>query len=241
MKYLVIILVIVFVASCQVTETMYINADGSGSIEVEELRDENIYMQVAGERYSKEEVFEDTTYSFKDIITKYNETFLKYPPEVQLLFQKYSNVKAHIKKNSFEKEFRTTITQNFSNVYEIPDLYKTVAYTGTLKNNYVFKAGNNYYKIDYNFDGKIFKRLLSVTDATKGQKIKENFREFDTKYTSQKLKQYYVLQYHFPRKIISCSNEKAVIALDKKSLRVEFALSDSVENPEITNLQVVLE
>lgn len=217
------------------------NADGSGSIEVEELRDENIYMQVAGERYSKEEVFEDTTYSFKDIITKYNETFLKYPPEVQLLFQKYSNVKAHIKKNSFEKEFRTTITQNFSNVYEIPDLYKTVAYTGTLKNNYVFKAGNNYYKIDYNFDGKVFKRLVSVTSPTELQKTKDQFANFGPLYASRRLTQSYVLSYHFPRKIIRCSNEKAVIGLDKKSVRVEFQLSACLQNPEITNLEVVLE
>jgi hypothetical protein len=36
-------LFLVLTASCQVTETLYINPDGSGNIEVINLRDKNIY------------------------------------------------------------------------------------------------------------------------------------------------------------------------------------------------------
>jgi hypothetical protein len=241
MKYLFVLIIIVFLSGCQVTETIHINADGSGNIEVVELRDENSYMQVAGENYSKEEVFKDTTYVFKDYITKYNETFLKYTLDERRLFQKYANVKAHIKKSSFEKEFRTIITQDFNSVSEVADLYKAEAYADDLKNNYALTAENHYYKIEYHFDGKVFKRLVSITNQTELQKTKEQFTKLRTRYKAQKLAQSYVLRYYFPRKIISVSNDKAVISLDKKSLAVEFQLSDCLKQPEMTSLEVVLE
>jgi hypothetical protein len=241
MKYLFFLIIIVFITSCQVTETIRINPDGSGNIELVKLRDENSYMQVAGEKYSREEASQDTTYVFKEYITKYNETFLKYTPVEQQLFQKYANVKAHIKKSSFEKEFRTTITQDFNTVSEIPDLYKIEAYADDLENNYALTAENHYYKIDYNFDGKVFRRLVSITNQTELQKTKDQFTNSNTLYKAQKLMQSYVLRYHFPRKIKAVSNEKAVISEDQKSLTVEFQLSDCLQNPEMTNLEVVLE
>ena len=43
------------------------------------------YMQLAGEMYASENVFQDTTYVFKGYIEKYNETFLKYTPEERKL------------------------------------------------------------------------------------------------------------------------------------------------------------
>ncbi len=241
MKYITAFLLLLLVTSCQITETININNDGSGTIEVVQLRDENSYMQLAGDEYSKEEVFQDTTYVFKDYIEKYKETFLKYSWAEQQLFQRYSNVKVHIKKSSFEKEFKTTFNQNFNKVPEISDLYKTEDYADDIKNNYALTAENHYYKIDYDFDGKVFKRLVSITNQTELQKVKDKFSNMDTKYASLKSVQTYTLRYHFPKKIKLVSNEKALISPDKKSLTLEFQLSDCLQNPEITNLEVILE
>src|SRR6218665_3915811 len=105
MKKISIILFLLLFISCQITETLTINADGSGTIEIEQIRDENSYMQMAGEEYSKENIFRDTTYIFQDYINKYKENFVKYKAEEQQLFQKYAKVKVHLKKSSFEKEF----------------------------------------------------------------------------------------------------------------------------------------
>ena len=60
-------------------------------------------------------------------------------------------------------------------------------------------------------------------------------------YAKYKLAQSYTLKYHFPGKIKSVSNEKAVISSDKKTMTLEFQLSDCLQNPEMTNLEVVLE
>ena len=85
MKHLVLLLLIFLFASCQITETLSVNSDGSGTIKLEQFRDENSYMQLAGEEYSKENVFQDTTYIFKEYIDKYNENFTKYTAEEQQL------------------------------------------------------------------------------------------------------------------------------------------------------------
>ena len=234
-------IILLLLASCQVTETININPDGSGTIEVIQLREENSYMQIAGENYSREEVFQDTTYVFQEYITKYNDTFLKYTTAEQQLFQKYSNVKVHLKKSSFEKEFRTTLNQDFKKVSDIPDLYKTENYANDLKHNYALSAENHYYKIDYTFDGKVFKRLVSITNTTELQNAKDEIKNFVAKYGSLKLTQSYILRYNFPKKIKAVSNEKAILSSDRKSFTLEFQIFDYLRNPELTNLEVVLE
>lgn len=241
MKYLSAFLFLILLTSCQVTETININPDGSGSIEVVELRDENSYMQLAEESYSREEAFQDTTYVFKEYITKYNETFLKYTPAEQQVFQKYANVKAHLKKSSFEKEFRTTFSQHFNKVSDIPDLYKTEDYASDIQHNYALTAENHYYKIEYTFDGNVFKRSVAIINIAELEKAKHESEKFLERYGTSNLMQTYTLKYHFPRKIKSVSNEKTFISSDKKSLTLEFKLSDCLQNPEMTNLEVVLE
>jgi hypothetical protein len=198
-------------------------------------------MQLVGDRYFKEDEFQDTTYIFKDYIQKYNETFLKYSAEDQKILKKYSNVKIHLKKSSFEKEFRDVFSLDFNTLSEIPDIYKSQIFADDLKNNYVLNTGRNYFKVAYTFDGNVFKRQVSITNLDEFQKTKEEMKKRDPKYNSPKLLKAYILKYHFPRKIKSVSNEKAIISSDKKMMTIEFQITDCLLNPEITSLEVVLE
>lgn len=241
MKFIKALLILVLLTSCQVTETITINPDGTGNIEVVQLRDEHSYMQLAGESYSREEIFKDTTYVFKEYIENYKENYLKYTPEEQKLFQTYSRVKVHKKESSFEKEFKSVFFFDFNKVSEIPDLYKTDNYAYDIKFNYALTAEGYYYKVEYAFDGKVFKRLVSVTNQAELQKTKDEFTKNGSKYISLKPTQTYTLRYHFPGKIKSVSNEKAVISADKKTVTIEFQLWDCLQNPEMTSLEVVLE
>ena len=122
MKNYIVLFLFIFLTSCQVTETIHLNQDGTGKIEISRLREEQSYMQLMGEEYSKEEIFKDTTYVFQDLIAKHSETFSRLPALEKAIFQKFNNVKVHNKKSSFDKEFRTTITQNFTTISEVADL-----------------------------------------------------------------------------------------------------------------------
>lgn len=199
MKYLSCLLILILFVSCQITETIIINSDGSGTIEIEQLRDENSYMQLVGEEYSKENVFQDTTYIFKGYIEKYKQNFAKYKPEEQQLFQKYANVKTQIKRSSYEKEFRTVFTLHFDKVHEIPDLFKTEDYASDIQHNYALTAEEHYFRIGYAFDGKVFKRSDAIINTAEFEKAKLQVENFEKKYSSSKLAQIYVLKYHFPK------------------------------------------
>ncbi|UQD54920.1 hypothetical protein [Flavobacterium sp. K5-23] len=241
MKYCFYLLLIAIATSCQVTETIHINPDGSGTIEINEHRDENSYMQIAGENYSKETVFSDTTYVFQDYINKHNDNFIKYTQPEQDLFSKFKNVNVHIKKSAFDKEFRTIITQNFQKVEDIADLSKTENYVSDLVHNYALTAEEHYYNVRFALNGNHFNRIVTITDEDIFQKEKEKIESYKKQLVSFKLVQTYTLKYHFPRKIKSVSNNNAIISADKKALELQFLIFDFLQNPEITNLEVVLE
>lgn len=236
-----LLFLLVMVTSCQITETISINQDGSGTIEVMKHREEHSYMQLAGENYSKETIFKDTAYVFDAYIEKYNDNFIRYTEPEQKLFSKYKNVKVHSKLSAFEKEFWTVISQSFANVTEVPDLYKTEDYASDIKNNYALTAEEHYYRVSYSFVGNKFKRIVEIMDA---DLLKKNFDQIEglkKRFSKHDLVQTYLLDYRFPRKIKSVSNADAKVSEDRRSLKLQFLLSDCLQNPENTNLEVVLE
>ena len=235
-------LLIFLTISCQVTETLHLNSDGSGSIEVVDLRDEHSYMQLAKEEYSKEDIFKDTTYVFTDYFKKYAETFVQNTKgRSKCIFEIFADVKVYIKKSSYEKEFRTTVSQNFKKATDIVDLYKAEDYADNIKKNYALSAEEHYYNVSYIFEGNHFNRAVKITDSIQLKKEFDKIEKYKNHYKGYKLVQSYVLNYHFPRKIQLVSNPLAKISDDRKSLSVQFLISDCKQNPEITNLEVVLE
>lgn len=241
MKKLKDFLFFILLTSCQITETIHLNPDGSGNIETIAIRDEHSYMQLSGENYAKEETFRDTTYVFQEYITKYAENFAKLPVSEKAIFNKYKDVKVHLKESSFEKEVKNTFTQNFNKAEDIADLYKTVEYADDLKHNYALSAEEHYYHVSFSFDGTIFKRIVKVTDPTELKKKQDKIEGFKNKTSGFKLVHTLTLEYYFPRKIKSVSNEKAIISSDKKSLKLVLQLLDCLQNPESASLEVLLE
>lgn len=241
MKRYFSLLLLFLATSCQVLETIDIHADGSGTIEISKLRDEQSYMQLAGENYSKEKEFVDTTYVFNGFIERYKETFLKLTPAEKAVFQKYNAVKVHIEKNAYEKVYRTTLSQKFTTLTEVPDLYKTEEYTDDLQHNYALSAEEHYYVIQYAFDGNQFQRTVTITNETELKKQQSEVENYKNRFSKINLRQSYILNYHFPKAIQSVSNPKAVISTDKKTVVLECLLSDFLQHPEITNLNVILQ
>ncbi|MGL2988347.1 hypothetical protein ACSVH5_12225 [Flavobacterium sp. RSSA_27] len=230
-----------FCASCQVTETIHFNEDGSGTISVEMLRIEQSYQQLAGEEYNKNEVFEDTTYVFDDYISKYSATFSRLTPEDKAVFNAYKGVKVHIKKNSFEKEFRTIFTQNFLQANQIADLYKTQEYVSDLVHNYALSAEEHYYKIAFVFTENEFKRIVSVKDEQEFKKKREKIVAIKSGLPQKNLYQKITLHYHFTKMIKSVSNPNAKVSPDKKSVEITFGLLESLFDPISTSVVIVFE
>lgn len=244
MKTFLLILMFVSATSCQVTETISINEDGSGTIIIDKIQDINFSERFNAMNKAVQEdaeVFVDTTYIFSDIIKKHSKTFYLATENDQKVFLKYSNVKVQTIKNSYTKESRQRISQNFSNTNQIADLYKTNEYISDIINNYALAAEEHYYALSYNFDGTVFNRVVKITSNDFHKKEIENIDNYMKQLMPYKPVQNYTLNYTFPRKIKSFSNKNAKISDDKTTLTLNFLLSDCLKKPEITNLEVVLE
>lgn len=242
-KYIALFLITFLLLSCHVTETLEINPDGSGIIKTDEVRDENFFLKINALQEiqnQNEEIFRDTIIVFRDYFKKYDYNFNKYTIADQKIFQKYSDVNLHILENSYNKEFRTTISQKFDKVQNIVDLYKSEDYADDIKFNYALSAEKHYYTINYSFENSVFKRIVKITDKEIAKERSESVNSQMLIFEKYRPIDIYTLNYSFPKAIKSVSNNVAKISEDKKSLILEFKLSDCVKNPEITNLEVVL-
>lgn len=236
-----IFVLLLLTTSCQVTETIHFTEDGSGTIAVEMLRIEQSYQQLAGERYNKNEVFEDTAYVFDDYISKHSETFSKLTPQEKAVFNAYKGVKVHIKKNSFEKEFRTTFTQNFLQANQIADLYKTQEYVSDIVHNYALSAEEHYYKVAFELSSSEFKRIVTIIDDKQLKKEQETINNYKKQLGDKKIHQRVTLSYHFTKKIKSVSIPNAKISTDQKSVEITFGLLESLFDPISTSVVILFE
>ncbi|MCZ8229547.1 hypothetical protein [Flavobacterium sp.] len=236
-----LVICLLLLVGCQVTETIVVNADGSGQATFELHRVEQSYQLIAGEEYNKNEAFEDTTYVFDDYIKKYDGTFSKLTPEEKAVFNAYKGVQVHIKKNSFEKEFRTTFKQDFLHPSKIADLYKTQEYVSDIVHNYALSAEEHYYKVSFEYSGNQFKRVVTIISEKFLKKNQEDLVQYKSKLSPMKLHQKLTFNYHFPKKIQSVSVANAKISPDQKSVEITFDLLESLINPESTAVTVEFE
>lgn len=233
-------LVILFLTtSCHLKEDVYISDDGSGSVVAESTRDESIYMKYLGDEYFAEQEFVDSAYVVKDIIAKEQKTFDVFLEEHQALLRKYENVKVHIKKDSYAKEYRTTISTPFKNINELGDLSHVTDYVDDLLNNYAIDPSRKRTYFTYNFDGTTFRRIFKVLNQERYDEYKETIQLYKQILHIGNFS--YTANYHFPRKIKSVSHPDVILSEDKKSLTLKLPMLDCLERPELAFLEVVLE
>lgn len=241
MKRILLLILALTVVSCHVTETIKISDNGSGTIATEQVREEEIYKKIAGESYGQDEKFQDTSYFFKDFINKYNATFFNAVVKERPIFLAYKDVEVAVNKNMKNKVFKTKLFQRFTSVEDIPDLYKTEDYAEDLKKSYSLGAEKHYFKLKYSFDGTVFRRIVDITSKENQEEKALEIDDIRAQFARTAISQNYILNYSFPRRIKYVSNDNAVLSSDKKSLTIEFILSDCITKPDITNLEVILE
>lgn len=232
-------LLAIMVAGCHLKEDIYIDEKGSGHIRAECIRDESAHLQFAAEDYVQDEEYLDSTFLFKEIIQKEKETFSRFSKGDQDLLEKYGDVKINIKKDSYSKEYRTTVFQSFQKLDDVQDLSNILDYLNDLQYNYPMNPESKRTLLSYSFDGKVFKRNFKILNQASHDEYKETFQSARSMINMYNFS--YTGTYHFPRKIKSFSNPDAVLSADGKMLTLKQSLLDCLEKPERGVLVVELE
>lgn len=229
--------------SCQFTETMVMNEDGSGIMTVEVNLNE--MMAFGGQAMADSTVVKmDTIVYMKQFLEEKKDSISKLSVTEQQELKKLENFNIHIKMDSETSEMVYDISTNFKNISEANDILKGLEQAGNLMPN---PDANTEIKkeedtpeivgVNYSFEKGIFKRDAYIKDEKLHQQQVDSMKQAEAFMGSSN----YVLKYTFPKKIKKTSNPDATFSEDKKTVSIQAPFLDYIKNPDLLDLEVELE
>lgn len=235
----------IVLTSCQFSENIYINDDGSGKMEFS--FDGTQLIQMAGDKIADtQEKAIDSTFSFKELFSTMRDSISKLSAEEQQKLKRLEPFSMHMVINPNTSEMKFDMFTDFKTVTELQDMFKAMNGFGDLKGKQQANTPNNPFssfggdestELNYNYDGRIFKRTAKIIDKEAYTQVTDSLGQMGMMFGSST----YKLNYHFPKRIKSVSNQTALFSEDRKSVTVEYGFMDYIANPEALNLEVILE
>ena len=234
-------LALAFLTSCQFSENIYINEDGTGKMEFS--FDGTELMKMAGDGMGEtNEKAMDSTFSFKELFEGKQDSIAQLPAEERAILEELKNFTMRMVMNPETKEMKMDMITEFKSVGELQDMFSKMNKLQALNKEQQANPASsmnqsNFTDLNYEYNGKVFKRNVTITDKAIHQKMVDSLGEMTEMYASST----YKLNYHFPKPVKSVSNESALFSADRKMVTVSYSFMDYLLDPEALNLEVVLE
>ena len=238
-------LAIVFFGSCQFTETLILEEDGSGQIEILMNMDELMAFSTGMDKDTTE-IKMDTVYTIRTMLASKKDSIAKLPKAEQDRLKQLSNYSIRAKMNSNEGLMRVRVFTDFKRIGEANDLLEgftqagdvlNVLEKGEKKDNKVENTSSNTIGVKYNYAKNVFSRDAYIKDPKAHKKETDSLKETESFLKGMK----YTLRYTFPRKIKTTSNPDATFLQDGKTLLLTVPMLEYFKNPDVLDLEVVLE
>lgn len=243
----ILALLMLLFTSCQFSENIYINEDGSGKMEFS--MDASQLMKMGGDKM-KEEAKEriDSTIVFKEFFEEKKDSIAKLSKAEQEKLKTLENFKMHMVMDAETSQMQFDLISDFKNASELQDMFKAMNSASNLqgKGGTDSKDSSNPFSsigedgattVSYSYNNGVFKRTAKIIDAEKHQIAIDSMESMAMMFESSK----YKLNYHFPRPIKSVSNENAMFSDDRKSFTLEVGFMETLKTPEVLDIEVVLE
>nr|WP_321236002.1 hypothetical protein [uncultured Psychroserpens sp.] len=235
--------------SCQFSENIYINEDGSGKMEFTMDASEMMEMVAEmgdGESAKGMDKAMDSTIVFKDFIEEHKDSISTLSAEDQQKIKALEDFKMHMVMNPETKKMVFDLSTDFKNANELQDMFKAMSQVGDLNKGAAASPGgnpmggmatDNTTDVQYSFDGSVFKRSAKIIDQEKHAQAVDSLGQAAMMFGSSK----YKINYHFPRPVKSISKEGAMYSEDRKTVTLEVGFMDVLADPELLDFEVVLE
>ena len=241
---LLFIFVLAFTAtSCQFSETMVMNEDGSGTMSVEVNLNEMMAFGGMGMTDSMK-VKMDTIVSMKQFMEEKKDSISKLSMADQQKLKKLENFNIHMKMDSETSEMVYDISTQFKNISEANDILNGLEQASNLmpdqdSNSGMKKEENSpeVIGVNYSFKKGVFKRDAYIKDEKQHQQQVDSMQQAEAFMGGSN----YTLNYTFPKKIKKTSNPEATFSADKKTVSVEAPFIAYFKNPDLLDLEVELE
>lgn len=237
-RFYLLALAAVFFTSCQITENVYVNEDGSGKLSFD--IDASGVMAMAGDKMGGKDM--DSTFTFKELLASKKDSIAKLPAEEQARLKKMENLSVSMKMSEANKQFLISMFMDFKKADELMDMMQAM---NSMKPQQPagadtpFSALGNGSATDlkFSYDGSSFKRNVTIKDKAALAAARDTTGMTAMMFAGSN----YTLKYHFPRKVKSVSNNTAMFSADRKTVTIQYPFMGYLENPEKLNLEVVLE
>jgi hypothetical protein len=242
-KLLFLFVVLITAVSCQFSETMVLNEDGSGRMSLSMDLGE---MMAFGGDMSQDSTFvkQDTIIAFRDILEEKKDSIAKLPKEEQRRLKMMENYFLKIDSDPAENKMMIDVYVDFKSVSEAQDLMKGFEQTSSYIPGSEVSAEEESSEsepellgVNYEFKKGVFKRDAYIKD-----KIRHSAQVDSMKQTEAFMgEMMYKLKYTFPRKIAKASVKDATYSLDGKTIVIERRFIDYFKNPDVLDLTIELE
>lgn len=247
MKKLLLLLLVVFTfSSCTFTEEITINPDGTGKYDLNIDGSALMAMMPQDSVGGKKEKAIDSTFSFQQLFEEKKDSIAKLPKAQQEKMKKMEKFNLRMLMNYETKKFFFSLNTDFKSVSELQDVMDNMSEMQTM--NKVTKEASlnpmgdasmfrsNGSKLNYVYDGKKFIRK-AIVDKTALKKAIDSTDSYKMIFESSK----YILKYHFPKAVKSVSNKSALFSEDRKTITIEHAFNEYMNEPEKLNFEVVFQ
>jgi len=260
MKQFLLLIVCTFVlTSCNFTEEITFNQDGSGeflmSYDMSEVMKTLEEMGGGKKDNGKEKVKMDSVVYFKDMLVEKADSIAQLPQDEQAQLKALESIVMRMKMDEETGEFDFGFGSTFTSLAELPEALEKIEQAKKMnsKDNPQFSkmdesavaksAEGMFEYVDFAYDGNTFSRSLKKDYKKSKEEIEALETEIEQMGESKDMfeSMSYTLIYHFPKNVKSVTNKNAVISDDGKTVKLKMNFIEMIKSPELMTLDVVLE
>ena len=247
------IVMALLLTSCQFSEDIYFNEDGSGTISYvvdgSELMQLGSNMGAGAENKGLGQVM-DSTIIFKELFEEKKDSIFKLSGLEQKRLKAMENFKMHINMNPETQSMVFELSTEFKQINEVQDMFQALNTMSSLNKKMgedandnsnaspleVMKASSTA-EVNYVFEGNTFKRNAKIVDTEKHQKAMDSLGDVAMMFGASR----YKVNYHFPRAVKSVSNEGALFSDDRSTVSFDVSFMSVIREPNVLDVEVILE
>ena len=237
--------------SCQFSENIYINEDGSGKMEFSMDASEMMEMVAQmgdGESAKGMDKAMDSTIVFKDFIEEKRDSIATLSGDEQKKIRSLEDFTMHMMMDPETKKMLFDLSREFKSAGELEDMFKAMnnfsnlqgqggSPTNSASSPFASMGNDGSTEVSYAFDGTTFRRSAKIIDKETHQTAVDSLGEAEMMFGASK----YKINYHFPRAVKSFSKEGAMYSEDRKTVTFEVGFLDVLKDPELLDFEVILE
>lgn len=242
LKGVFLVLLAFSMISCQFTETIVFNKDGSGKMSIE--MDMGEMMAFGGEVSDSIAMKKDTLIYLKDILDEKKDSISKLSKEEQQKLRRLENYEMRMKIDSDTNEMLFNLAVNFKSIEKATGLLEgfgdSMSLMPSTGEDLKFDAdqgSSDAIGVAYSFKKDTFKRDAYIKDEEKYKMQIDSLKGSESWLKNMK----YTLKYTFPRKIVKSSIDDATYSLDAKTISVTRSFVAYMKDPNVLDLEIELE